>query len=42
MTLHDFDPMCVSIVDLDDKSTDTDRAWKPKSARYFSRYVVQL
>ena len=42
MTLHDFDPMCVSIVDLDDKSTDTAKAWEPKSARYFSRYVAQL
>jgi len=40
MTLHDFDPMCVSIVDLDDKSTDTDRAWGPKSARHFSRDVA--
>ena len=42
MTLHDFDPMCVSIVDLNGKSADTDRAWGPKSARHFSRNVAQL
>ena len=42
MTLLDSDPISVAIGDLVDQSTDTHRAWEPKSARHFSRDVVQL